>query len=386
MSTIEERFRVLADDAVIITQPAPAAGVRTIAPNDERFRVLAEETVLIGLPAGVPGPAGPTGPAGADGGSTSLLPYNFVASTVPPPGDGSVATDNASGSLVTAIRASLVASTGQSAQSSLFSVDAGDGVTLEWTTLAASAGFRVTGPIVQNSGYIEIPVAWIYGMLPPAGPVSLGILRVGPQGPQGIPGTDGADGVDGADGAPGPQGTPGDADGNWHPRDHGFHAWAYDPLIVSAGHTMTSGVLYAVGLILPKPASVTGIVLYAVTAGTGLTPGTCFGALYDAASGTLVGSTADQSAAWVGANGTVKKIPLVGGSYNLPAGLYYVAVYASGTTGPSWGRNSSSIPLVNINLPANAPRFGAAAGPFTGPPPAMLPTLTGTASIWAAVY
>jgi len=133
----------------------------------------------------VVGPPGPEGPAGPAGGSTSLLPYTLSASTTAPPGDGNVGLDNATAQSATAIRASLVTADGQSAQTSLYFLDAGDAVSLEWTTAPASIGYSVTGPIVQQTGYIEIPVSWVYGSPPPTGPVYLGLFRVGPQGPPG---------------------------------------------------------------------------------------------------------------------------------------------------------------------------------------------------------
>lgn len=156
----------------------------------------------------VVGPPGPQGPPGPEGGSTSFLPYNLVASTVAPPGNGNVGLDNVDPAAATVVRASLTSANGQNAQTSLFFVDAGDAVSLEWTTQAnASIGYTVTGPIVQQPGYIEIPVAWVYGTAPPVGPVYLGIFRVGPLGPEGPQGPAGVAGADST--VPGPQGPPG---------------------------------------------------------------------------------------------------------------------------------------------------------------------------------
>jgi len=396
MSERDERLRVVADESVYITQPAPSAGTRTLAPEDERFRVLADETVLIGLPAGAPGPAGPPGPPGPQGGSTSLLPYNLVSSTVPPPGDGNVAVDNADHTAVTVVRASLLTSTGQFVQSSLFAVDAGDTVTFEWSTVAASVGYRVTGPIVQQSGYTEIPVAWVYGMIPPAGPVNLGIFRVGPQGPQGIPGADGADGVDGAQGpkgdkgdtgsqgpqgtqgpqgiqgVQGPQGIPGEQFA-FPPSFYGLAAFTAPPDGHYTASTFPVGKLVCTAFRLVSPLTPSALVIARTVAGAGLTPGQCFVGIYPAGSGDLLCASDDCTALFMSASG-VDDYPLTT-TTPLAPGDYWAVMLANGTTSPSVYRPSTGT-MINYGT---APRFRVAqsTGAYTSLPP-TLPAMTGT--------
>jgi hypothetical protein len=189
-----------------VTVPAPAIAEITIStPTISIADVSAPLGPTVAQIADVVvGPPGPQGPPGPEGGSTSFLPYNLIASTTPPPGTGNVGLDNVDPAAATVVRASLTSATGQSAQTSLFFVDAGDAVTLEWTTQTASIGYSVTGTPIQQGGYVDIPVAWVYGTAPPVGPVYLGIFRVGPQGPAG---TDGADStVPGPAGPQGPEG------------------------------------------------------------------------------------------------------------------------------------------------------------------------------------
>jgi hypothetical protein len=234
-------------------------------------------------PEGPEGPEGPTGPQGVPGpkgGSTSYLPYNRVASTTPPPGDGNVQLDNVVGQSATVLRASYTAADGQNAQTSLFLIDAGDSVSLEWTT-GAVIGYDVTGPVVQQQGYIEIPVAWVYGTEPPPGPVNLAIFRVGPQGVPGPEGPDGPQGPQGNPGAdstvPGPQGPQGNPGPKGDPGTNSLsEITSNGVLIYNRGMTLQNasqpnGQVSLSYFTAPATKTVTKVTAIVVTASVGLT-------------------------------------------------------------------------------------------------------------------
>lgn len=124
------------------------------------------------------------------------------------------------------------------------------------------------------------------------------------------------------------------------PTDRGWLAWNYD--IDTAGTTNTAlptgGRLELVKVRLPVAASVTNVLFYMGTAGSSLTSGQCFVALYTEA-GVRVGVSADQAAAW--ATSGLKTAALASGPFACPAGNYYAGIFFNGTTGPS--------PIRNIN-------------------------------------
>src|SRR5216683_1741048 len=123
---------------------------------------------------------------------------------------------------------------------------------------------------------------------------------------------------------------PGFANGafpSWTPADSGLLAWSHDPVADQGGQALvTAGTLNVAAVKLAAAASVTNIILRLTTAGATLTAGQCFAALYQGAAGVLLGVTADQSAAWVGATG-VLTMPISGGPVAAAAGLLRVAMW-----------------------------------------------------------
>lgn len=182
-------------------------------------------------------------------------------------------------------------------------------------------------------------------------------------------------------GEPGKDGT---LDGGWHPKDHGLLAWAYDPCLVSAQAAAGQGQMILTRLKLPEDAYVTGVVVYVIASGATLTTDQCFAALYDAESGAMIGSSADEAAAWQSTGG--KFIPLIGGPYSLSAGDFYVGHYSRGTTLPQFGRVSSAAALVNLNLTGTDLRFATSTDTYTTAPPSTLGVYGAAASYWAAMY
>lgn len=173
------------------------------------------------------------------------------------------------------------------------------------------------------------------------------------------------------------------------PPDQGMVAWAYDPAqaVNTANNALASGVLTLIKVRLSAPATVASVLLQVTTGGSGLTAGQCLAGLYDS-TGALVASTADQAAAW--ASTGVKTMALTAAAGRsltlLPAGIYYVALLAVGTTMPTLVRASGQA-AINAGLVAGAYRFGTYGTAQTALP-ATLPLAgmgAGVVATWAAL-
>jgi Collagen triple helix repeat (20 copies) len=206
----------------------------------------------------------------------------------------------------------------------------------------------------------------------------------GATGPKGDTGSQGPTGPKGDTGPAGPTGPRGDPPyGEWLPMDYGLLAWPFDPAFMSSTSVCISGTMYLSRVHFPG-GTVTGVATHVITAGSGLTANKSFGCIYDS-SLNLAGATADLSVAWTTAGSY--KSPLTPSPVNLAAGLYYVAAYSNGTTGPTFGRTSGT-GLPNINSSDGKPRYATVSG-NTGTPPASIPIgslVAGFNSIWMALY
>ena len=172
---------------------------------------------------------------------------------------------------------------------------------------------------------------------------------------------------------------------DWTASDSSLIAWAYDPTgnTASTVALATAGTLYLIKVHVTAPASITNIVMDVNAAGSGLTTDQCFAALYNASTGALVGTTADQSTAW-GTTG-IKTMALSGGPFSVSAGYYYVAVWFNGTTGPAFSRTQGTS-LINVGLAATASRWGTANTGTTTTAPSTLGTIAAASnSYWAAL-
>ena len=180
--------------------------------------------------------------------------------------------------------------------------------------------------------------------------------------------------------------------GHYHPRfewtavDHGLLAWAFDAALVSGSNTAlpTAGTMYLIKLHVPVASSVTNVIVYLNTLGSGLTTGQCFAALYQA--GSLIGVSADQTSSWNtgGATGT-KTIALSGGPFAVVAGDVYVALWFNGTTGPAFGR-VTNVSVVNVGLASAHSRFAQANTGVTTTAPGTLSTASAVSiGYWAAL-
>lgn len=174
----------------------------------------------------------------------------------------------------------------------------------------------------------------------------------------------------------------------WQSSDHGLLTWTCDPENVNSQTVLsTAGRFEFARLHLPAAQSVTNVLLYVGTAGSGLTAGQCFAALYTAA-GVLVAQTADQASAWA-STGT-KTAALAGGPYQLPAGDYNVGAWFNGTTGPALGRSVGggigNAGFLNVGLATPNLRCGTSnTGLTTTAPGTMAPQTASTNPWWFAL-
>lgn len=167
--------------------------------------------------------------------------------------------------------------------------------------------------------------------------------------------------------------------------DRSFLAESYPALYTSTNFTpATAGRLEFTKIKLPVASVVTSIQSFVITAGSTLTAGQCFAALYTGA-GALLAQTADQSGTW-NSTGT-KVMALAGGAQTLAAGSYYIGYWYNGTTAPTWPR-STNIAAALTNQGFSAPNLlaGNADTGLTTTAPSTMGAQTTTATfIWAAL-
>lgn len=124
------------------------------------------------------------------------------------------------------------------------------------------------------------------------------------------------------------------------PSDLGYLAWTQDPNSCRDNSALTTaGRVQLTRLIRVPAGSITNLEMCILAAGATLTAGQCFAALYSVATGALLGTTADQAAAWVSTGS--KTMPISGGPVSWAGGDLWVAVFYNGTTGPGFLRPPS---------------------------------------------
>jgi hypothetical protein len=169
------------------------------------------------------------------------------------------------------------------------------------------------------------------------------------------------------------------------PEDAGFLAWNFDLALIGNSTALSSGNVYLQRIDVHRALTVTNVCAAYVTAGNTLTSSECFAGLYNSA-GVLVGTTADQSAAWVGTAQKVLQMPLSGGPFIVSPGFYWVAFLANGTTGPALGRLSSiSNPAdyINSTMTAATYRIANVTGSKTTLPASITPASNAQATVQA---
>lgn len=144
----------------------------------------------------------------------------------------------------------------------------------------------------------------------------------------------------------------------FQPSDQNLLAWSFDPnMAVNSTPLATGGVIHLVKVNLRYAATITNILYQVSVIGGTLTLNDCYVGLYDS-TGTLRGTSADLSSTWDATTG-LYTTPLTT-PYAAPAGSYYVAFVATGTTGPSITRCQSlagSSATINAGLTAANYRF-----------------------------
>lgn len=175
-------------------------------------------------------------------------------------------------------------------------------------------------------------------------------------------------------------------DGSWTPQDQGFASWSYDPFTNSATTALSTGVVYMTRIKVPKDVAVTQIHYGVFASGSGLTAGQNFVGIYNSA-GTLLVTSADQTAAWGTTGAKATTIPTT----ILTAGTYDIAILTNATTtgitivrGTAVGAAS---PILNANLATANLRSSTSGTGQTSLPPsitmsARTPSITG---IWTAI-
>lgn len=167
----------------------------------------------------------------------------------------------------------------------------------------------------------------------------------------------------------------------WAPEDHGFLTWTFEPqMCASSGNQPTAGVLQLARVHVPAATTITNIVLFAQTAGSTLTSGQNFAALYTSG-GSLLAATADQSTAWAS---TGTKTMALTSAQSVAAGDYYVGFYANGTTAPAFSRAAGAFSIVNTGLSNANSRWATAATGLTTAMPASAGTVSSSSNSWWA--
>jgi hypothetical protein len=167
------------------------------------------------------------------------------------------------------------------------------------------------------------------------------------------------------------------------PYDHNLIAWSFDPAASdrSAGVALTSGRAHVTLLYVPVATTITNIRMYVFTAGTSITAGQSFAAIYEA-DGDLLRASADQSTAF--ATTGDKVIPLSSPYVLAAPGYIKVIVWSvfSGTA-PAFMRSSGSVAGAANNIGMADPLMRAAVANtgLTTTAPSTLGAQTASASI-----
>lgn len=162
------------------------------------------------------------------------------------------------------------------------------------------------------------------------------------------------------------------------PEDYGLIAWSGDPTtMVNAATMNVAGLIYLVGIRIVHPMTVTNLHININTAGSGLTTGQCFAALYQ--NNSLLAATADQSTAWAS---TGLKTMALTSAQSVTPGMIQVGFYYNGTTGPQpMTSGYAFMSSTNLGL-----RHAGLSGGYTTAPPASVSTqTTNSRAYWAAV-
>lgn len=147
------------------------------------------------------------------------------------------------------------------------------------------------------------------------------------------------------------------------PADTGILGWNYDVAAAAVGTALaTSGQIVLARINLRAAVSVTNVLYNITVVGNTLTSGQNFAGLYNS-SGTLIGTSADQTTNWGSTTG-LYTTALASGPFTAGPGFVWVAWLFNGTTGPTISRSANLGPAASVNLGLTAAtcRWGHTAG------------------------
>lgn len=172
------------------------------------------------------------------------------------------------------------------------------------------------------------------------------------------------------------------------PSDDGFLARNFDFANASTAVTAlgANGTVYVQKLRTDIAITITNLYAFVGSAGSVLTAGQCFAALYDG-SKNLLAATADQSSVW---NTTGLKTMALTSPQPVSVGNFYVVFWANGVTRPAfakaWMAGTSSAAAANGLLTTANSRWASADTSITTTAPSSLGSFTQTAvPYWVAV-
>ncbi len=144
-------------------------------------------------------------------------------------------------------------------------------------------------------------------------------------------------------------------DPTFTPADHGVITWTQDPATLrSTGDNVTSGSVYLSKVkIVNRSTVVSNIIVGILNTPTLMTAGQNFVGLYNS-SGTLLATSADQSAVWTSPGLKTAAIT----PQTLAVGSYYVAILANSTgTVPQFATGAGGSSATNVGLTTGTSRF-----------------------------
>lgn len=169
------------------------------------------------------------------------------------------------------------------------------------------------------------------------------------------------------------------------PHDYGLLGMTFPPPLSGTGNVLSAGGALCIAKIyVPVTISVTNILTYVSTAGSGLTASQCFAGIYDSAGNKLAG-TGDQSTSW---NSTgLKTMAISGGPVSITGGTdtwVWGALLYNGTTSPSIvNLSSNNGAQTNFGLAAASFIAGTLSNSYTALPASFTPsTMSGTNRFW----
>jgi hypothetical protein len=173
----------------------------------------------------------------------------------------------------------------------------------------------------------------------------------------------------------------------WAPSDNNLLGAAFDPAQIGSNSALTAGVLFLVKVPILAGGTVSNVWYGFNTGGTTLTAGQNLVGVYNS-SGTLIGTSADQTTAFGASGSHTAAITAVSGQSLAiaPGGFVYAAFLCNGTTPPTLWRSGSQNAGNNIGLTAGNWRFCTIGTGQTALPASVnLASTTSVSAFWAGV-